>query len=168
MFSQALVVLMGSIDRTKMPFWWKQDGVGWSTFQMLMANANMDLFFLHLYVLDAALAETIGRSLMGDKSSKKTNKRKGSTQQQMARWVTFAMELVPSFTPNTGSHDCDCMYCDDGGDLLCCEYCSNVAHAECCEPVIEQAEITADLRWICDSCINDICQQKGVTRQDLD
>ena len=168
MFSQALVVLMGSIDKSKMPRWWKQEGAGWSTFQSVMANANMDAFFLQLYVLDAALSETIGRSLMGERSAKhakKTNKGR-NTQQEMDRWLTFAMEL-PSFASFIGQHGNECLYCDDGGELLCCELCQNVAHAECCDPVIEEDEITRDLRWICDSCINDICQRKGIARENL-
>ena len=169
MFSQALVVLMGSIDRSKMPRWWKQEGGGWSTFQSVMANANMDSFFLQLHVLDAALSETIGRSLMGEKSAKLSKKTSTSrnAQQAMARWLTLAME-PPSFAPFNGMHGNECLYCDDGGELLCCEFCQNVAHAECCDPVIQQEEITNELKWICDSCINDICQGKGIVRENLD
>jgi len=165
MLSQAAVVLIGSIDTTNMPKWWKQDGAGWSTSQLMMASPNMDVFFLHMYVLDAALSEMISSSRLVEKSgdlSKEPSRTKESTQEKMARWLALADEL-PSFVPFNGTHNDDCLYCNDGGDLLCCEFCPHVAHPECCEPPIEKSEITSDLKWICEPCIAEIRRQKGIT-----
>lgn len=171
MLSQAIVVLAGSIDKRKMPSWWSSDGGGWLSHQGTISTSRMDMVFLQLYILDAALSETIGRSLLGeqshDSSPKKPGKGKSATQQRMNKWLQLAKDLG-IFERVTGGHDSYCDYCDDGGELLCCEMCSNVAHSECCDPVIESEEITQDLKWICDSCINDICQRKGITRQNLE
>jgi hypothetical protein len=173
MFSQALTVLVGSINRRKMPRWWKQDGGGWSTSQMIMANTSMETFFLHLYVLDAALSETIGKSFLSQAppgsistSAEDRSSLLKSLGLQMARYMSFAQELGEPLYD--GEHDEDCMVCYEGGDLLCCEFCDGVAHAKCLEPPLKEEEANKLENWVCGSCINDFCDRKGVLREDIE
>jgi hypothetical protein len=174
MLSQALTVLLGSINRTKMPRWWKQEGGGgWSTSQVIMANTSMETFFLHLYVLDAALSETIGRSFLAQASTEPTPTSTEdrslllkSLGRRMALYMSFAQELKES--PYTREHDEDCMYCLEGGDLLCCEFCDYVAHAKCLDPPLQKEEADNLENWVCDSCMNDLCEKKGVQRDDIE
>ncbi len=167
MFLQALIVLLGSVDRSKMPKWWRRKEGGWSTSQMIMAQRTMEVFFLHLYVFDTALSETIGTAL-GDElveSPKASAQHRSSSlmQQRMKRYLALAQEM--NFRRFHGLHNTDCMTCDDGGRLLCCELCSNVQHAKCCEPPLDDEAID-EIDWVCDSCINDICHKKGIPRED--
>ena len=77
--------------------------------------------------------------------------------------IDRSKELLPlqkaeklGFSRFEGTHHDACCFCDDGGNLLCCELCDNTQHHACCDPPIQDS---SDLEyWICDSCINDIRQ----------
>ena len=41
-----------------------------------------------------------------------------------------------------------CMFCNDGGELICCETCHHVSHGDCLDQSIE-----SDEDWYCPSCL---------------
>lgn len=63
MLAQALVSLLASINRSKMPSWWSWETGGWSTSQRLMMESDLPALTLHIFVLDAALTELIAEPL---------------------------------------------------------------------------------------------------------
>ena len=153
MLAQALVVLLASIRRTKLPNWWSRKNAGWSTPYVIMLESNLSALYLHLYVLDAALSDIISRSL-NEKSG--TNHRTSTTNaiqiQKMKEY--WGRALSQGYKAFEGEHNAKCYHCNDGGSLLCCELCPNVQHRECCDPKLSiDAKIE---KWICDSCVNDI------------
>jgi hypothetical protein len=155
MLAQAFTVLLASIQRVEFPRWWKSEGGGWSTAQMILASPSLPALFLHLYVFDAAVAEVVANAC--NKESTDTSRRKtpGSLKKRMEKYLKKADEL--GFPRFKGAYDTYCCFCDDGGSLLCCELCQNVQHQTCCDPPITRSDELES--WICDSCINDIHAQ---------
>jgi len=153
MLAQALVVLLASIERTKLPDWWSHKGAGWSTSYAIMAEPCLSSLYLHLYVLDAALSDTISRSLKEANNYPDQEVDDANFQQQrMKEYWERAMSL--GYIPFEGTNKEECYHCEDGGHLLCCELCPNVQHPECCDPKLS-INLKLD-HWLCDSCINDI------------
>ena len=58
---QASVVLMYSIDKQKMPLWWKEARGGWASSHAIMSLPSFSSLALFLYVFDAAVCEYNGK-----------------------------------------------------------------------------------------------------------
>ncbi|XP_047333263.1 uncharacterized protein LOC124936781 isoform X1 [Impatiens glandulifera] len=58
------------------------------------------------------------------------------------------LELVPPKIGEDGSYY-DCVVCDDGGELLCCDICPNVYHLWCLNPALEHVPLG---EWRCSNC----------------
>jgi hypothetical protein len=154
MLAQSFTVLLASIDRKKLPWWWRNESAGWSTAQLVLACPSLSTLLLHLYVLDVAIAEFIASTCL--KTSTPKRRISGSVKNRMGKYLKLANDL--GFERFDGTHEIFCCFCDDGGSLLCCELCKNVQHKNCCDPPIERMD-ELDC-WICDSCINDIKSAK--------
>lgn len=154
MLAQALVAFLASIRKRGMPKWWRCDGGGWSSSQMLLASPNLSSLYLHLYVLDAAIAEVSASPGLEEISGKSENH--GSLKQRIQQCMGEAEKL--GFERFTGDHDDFCSFCKDGGSLLCCEFCETVQHGYCCDPQINSKDLDY---WICDFCIHDIWTSKS-------
>ena len=57
MVMQAFILLICSLNKKKMPTWWKTKHSGWSSSCVLMKNPSLSMLAVHLHVLDVALAE---------------------------------------------------------------------------------------------------------------
>lgn len=153
MLAQALVMLLASIKRTKLPDWWSRQNAGWSTSYAIMAESCLSTLYLHIYVLDVALSDIISRSLKEKSDSqRKSNESNANQNQRMKRYWERAM--TQGYKAFEGNNKDKCYHCNDGGHLLCCELCPNVQHHECCDPKL-RTDVKLDY-WLCDSCINDI------------
>ncbi|XP_047329828.1 protein CHROMATIN REMODELING 4-like [Impatiens glandulifera] len=62
--------------------------------------------------------------------------------------VDLNLELVLPKIGEDGSYY-DCVVCDDGGDLLCCDICPNVYHLMCLNPPLEHVPLG---EWRCSNC----------------
>jgi hypothetical protein len=164
MLAQAFITLLTSIQKNRLPSWWNGEGTGWSTAQVVIASPSLSSLLLHVYVLDAAIAEFLCKALYTESrepsmtataaatTTQTTRTVLGSTRTRMEGYIKLADRL--GYRRFDGSYDSECCLCFDGGNLLCCELCKNVQHAGCCHPPIDDS---ADLEyWICDPCINDI------------
>ena len=153
MLAQALVVLLASIQRTKLPDWWSHRNSGWSTPYAIMTESNLSALYLHIYVLDAALSDIISRSLK--EKTKLHNKSNGANDSQNERMKKYwERAMAQGYKVFEGNNHNECYHCSDGGHLLCCELCPNVQHHECGDPKFNN-DAKLD-HWVCDSCINDI------------
>mmetsp|Transcript_28351 Transcript_28351/g.66561 ORF Transcript_28351/g.66561 Transcript_28351/m.66561 type:complete len:1967 (-) Transcript_28351:297-6197(-) len=152
MLTQALVVLIASIRRSKLPAWWSHRCGGWSTPYTLMTNMNVSTLYLHIYVLDAALSDRISGLLRETPRQSQPDDANATQQLRMKKYWKRAMSQ--GYEPFDGANNEECYHCDDGGTLLCCELCPNVQHHYCCDPKMS-LDVKLD-HWICDSCINDI------------
>lgn len=65
MLAQAFVALLASINRKKLPSWWRSGRGGRSTAFMVMSETSLSTLCLHICVLDAALSELLAGSLLG-------------------------------------------------------------------------------------------------------
>jgi len=153
MLAKALIALLASIQRSKLPDWWSRENAGWSTSYSIMAEPCLSSLYLHMYVLDAALSDIISKSLQEQSPQQHTSDDKNLVQQRrMKTYWNRAMTL--GYQPFVGGNQSYCYHCNEGGTLLCCDLCSNVQHHACCVP-----ELSLDVKldhWLCDSCINDI------------
>ena len=161
MLAQALIVLLSSLHRNKLPLWWRSARAGWSKPFVLMTQPTSSGLLLHLYVLDAAVADFLKLSGGGRDDTTPSRSypipktlRTMRTEERMETVVNWAQHI--KFPEFDGVHGVRCVRCDDGGDLLCCEYCETVQHGLCCNPQIVDASSVSN--WVCDSCINDISE----------
>jgi hypothetical protein len=153
MLAQALVALLASIQRSKLPDWWSRDNSGWSTSYVIMAESSLSTLYLHMYMLDAALTDILSRTLHATfHQQKKSDEANLIQQRKMSKLWKLAMSY--GYEPFEGNNNGECYHCNDGGTLLCCELCPKVQHHECCVPQLSPA-VKLD-HWMCDSCINDI------------
>ncbi|XP_047333264.1 protein CHROMATIN REMODELING 4-like isoform X2 [Impatiens glandulifera] len=58
------------------------------------------------------------------------------------------LEVVPPKIGEDGSYY-DCVVCENGGDLLCCDICPNVYHLWCLTPPLEHVPLG---EWQCSNC----------------
>ena len=153
MLAQALVALLASLQRSKLPDWWSRENSGWSTSYVIMAEPSLSTLYLHMYMLDAALTDILSRSLHATfHQEKKSDETNLIQQRKMSKLWKLAMQY--GYEPFEGNNDGECYHCNDGGILLCCELCPKVQHHECCVPQLSP-NVKLD-HWMCDSCINDI------------
>jgi hypothetical protein len=153
MLAQAYITMLASIQNHRLPTWWRSEGSGWSTAQDVIANPNLSSLLLRFYVLDAAIAEFLCSACFQESAKPKARSQSlSSIKGRMEKYIKLATML--GFDRFNGVHNSDCVICEDGGSLLCCELCSNVQHAACCDPPIESSSSLDN--WICDSCITEI------------
>jgi len=167
--TQALVVLLGNVNKARLPGWWKSVRAGWSKPAALVGSPlTVSAFLLHLYVLDAAIAEfqknhkvTDGREKLQKSSISQDvvpkDLRTKSVAERMKSVISWAEKLgIEQITE--GAHGDACVTCDDGGELLCCEFCPTVQHAACADPPIEDPNSLN--QWVCSACTKDIAELK--------
>jgi len=166
---QALVVLLASVNRPKLPGWWKSVRAGWSKPAALVGSPlTVAAFLLHLYVLDAAIAEfqkSHKVTYAGEELQKASitqdvvpkDLRAKSVAERMRSVISWAEKLgIEQITE--GAHGDACVTCDDGGELLCCEFCPTVQHAACSDPPIDDPDSLS--QWVCSACTKDIAELK--------
>ena len=154
---QAFAVLVGSIDRTKMPKWWSSDGSGWSQVLAVLALRSSPALMHHLYVFDAAMAEFCSQALSNSSSMLNSDSRELPVEldglpfdEIVERVLVWAKKCrLQNFKGENLSY---CCMCADGGDLLCCELCANVQHQNC---VARPLDNTPE-RFVCHSCLVDV------------
>ncbi|KAG7346220.1 serine endoprotease [Nitzschia inconspicua] len=162
MLAQALVSLLASIDRSKLPSWWAGETIGWSTSQFLMTESNSSALFLHIYVLDAALTDLRASSLRRPSSTAQMNEKhhiskETSNQQQLMEkyWSIATWHGLSSFT---GTHDTTCYICDSSTtELLQCNLCHNAQHRKC--SVISKMDSSKLVHFLCDSCLQVVVRE---------
>jgi hypothetical protein len=148
---QALVVLLYSIDKEKMPMWWKSSKSGWSSAYAVMSLPSLSSLALYLYVMDAAVCEYSANTLSKvQASSLPPGLQILSKIQRMAQVVAWATAIdLPRYKDD---RSCNCTVCGEGGCLLACEFCEQVQHAECAQ-IAGHSELS---EWVCGSCTKDI------------
>jgi len=171
---QALVILLRNLNKQKLPTWWRSARGGWSKPVALVASTvTISTVLLHLYVLDAAVAEFE----KGSQTSKKRDSIKKPPvsfcndvppEESNSKSVAKQMESIIKWAEKLGidriaetAHGDFCVTCDDGGNLLCCEYCPTVQHAYCADPPIENPDSIS--QWVCSACTKDIEELKEET-----
>ncbi|KAI2489928.1 hypothetical protein MHU86_24651 [Fragilaria crotonensis] len=65
--AQALVIFLGSVDKGKLPLWWRSGSAGWSKACAVMTQPTSSGLVLHLYVLDAAITDFVNYEVAGRK-----------------------------------------------------------------------------------------------------
>ncbi|KAJ7948986.1 protein CHROMATIN REMODELING 4 [Quillaja saponaria] len=53
----------------------------------------------------------------------------------------------------------ECMVCNEGGDLLCCDTCPSTYHIQCLNPPLESVP---EGNWQCPNCFNDDDDSKPI------
>jgi len=184
MIAQAYVILLSSINKKRMPQWWKSSRSGWTSSYAIMNMPTLSKLALHLHVLDVAVAQFMAnRSVQQPKPSKISttqnnkkddekkmeddqNKNKGPKKRRklptelLNLSLKQQMETVIQWAQQSGIPlhdgitDDDCHICDNGGFVLCCEFCVNVAHPECIGFKGKKEGIDWD--FVCDECAKDI------------
>jgi hypothetical protein len=165
-FLQAFIVLVRSINTTKLPRWWKGAREGWSSSLVTMDVSSFSGLFLRLYVFDAAISEYVASTgtaatRHGEEHYMPEELKGLTTKEIMVKVQTWAKEM--NYARFDGENVEECLLCGDGGDLICCEFCSNVQHAACCQPPIED-EAALDI-WACLPCMNDIAVLYSATKE---
>ena len=161
---QAFAVLVGSIDRTKLPKWWGSEGGGWSQVQAVIAIDSISGLMMQLYSFDAALVDFCSNALT-DVSTlpsqvvlPKELNALSSFDEKVDLVYQWAKKCrIDLFTgeeeATNDEEEAWCCVCSDGGDLVCCDFCSNVQHIACVQP--EPLKETPE-RFVCQSCMVDI------------
>jgi hypothetical protein len=160
MLAQAFVTLLASINRTKLPSWWRLANGGWSTAFMVMSESCLSTLYLHIYVFDAAMSELIAGSLHTPTAEQILRSNAGLERKYDTYWAR-AKSL--GFEPFEGDSKNWCYHCEEGGTLICCDLCPNVQHHECNDPPLSPG-VNLD-HWICDSCLHDIDNFDGYCEQ---
>ncbi|CAH8320404.1 unnamed protein product [Eruca vesicaria subsp. sativa] len=116
--------------------------------------------------------------LKAGSTPERTSKRKGQSLPENNNSLAFGSleytssdKLSTDLTPEQTSskrkgHDgnyFECVICDLGGDLLCCDSCPRTYHTECLTPPLKRIP---NGKWICPKCSQDSVSLKPVTRLD--
>jgi hypothetical protein len=150
---QAVVILVESIERSKLPAWWENGG--WHDGQQLMLKTEAALH-LHLGVLEAAIAEAASLALLENVSSPPAAAVFGehtelSFEPLVSRTLSAATKAgIPRWDGDYP--DEYCAVCLDGGNLLCCELCPNVCHRQCISHRVEKDPEF----YVCQACMVDM------------
>uniref|UniRef100_A0A7S1YFT5 PHD-type domain-containing protein n=1 Tax=Grammatophora oceanica TaxID=210454 RepID=A0A7S1YFT5_9STRA len=146
--AQALIVLVSSVNKFKLPAWWRASHGGWSQALVLTRLKSVSSLSLHLYVLDAAIAEAEATRNAGQADA-------GSHVGYRAR--RLVEKAVAAGVPvHTDEHSDACIGCQKIGCDLRCKFCSNSQHGSCVEPPITEQSSVED--WVCDACATDITE----------
>jgi len=177
MIAQAYVALQSSIIKQKMPKWWRTSKSGWSSSLVIMQNPTISSVSLLVFVLDIGISEFMATATKQSNnchqsgktsapSPPKSFRRGGNTPRFIEELERLNFKerfrLLESLAnkiglpPHEGDYAEECMLCDNGGDLLCCEYCENVIHQEC----LGSPDKLDDVAFVCSECICDIAKLK--------
>jgi hypothetical protein len=156
MVAQAFIVLLCSLNKQKLPRWWKASKCGWSSSVVTLQSPSISKIAHVMYTLDNAIAEF--RTTMGkDLRSGEHHNREDFTEILDAMKSTEKYHLMEQLAkkfgikPYDGEWKDNCMQCDLEGDLLCCEYCPNVIHQHQCLGVDEDL---GNVTFTCSECID--------------
>lgn len=157
MLAQAFVVVLTSVEQTRLPLWWS-GAAGWSSSALILLNSSRSKasLILHLLLFDVALTEYLQTAFEAT-PLKNLNFSAGvsSDGDFKDNLVEARMKVLLEAGDNTSirryhdGHELHCSICEDGGSLLCCEFCPGVAHPQCCTPPV-QVELD---HWCCASCV---------------
>jgi hypothetical protein len=155
MLVQSFVVLVSSIKRERLPTWWSDHFRGWTHASTTVGIASAAELIHHITVLDFALVEfamvlsssTI--NIVVDCES--FGSHYGSLSNDKIHDIIKQAEELKIHHWNK-QYDVYCSFCEDGGDLLCCELCPSVWHKNCCLPSLKH---TPD-KFVCPCCMKDI------------
>jgi PDZ domain len=151
---QAIVILVESIDGSKLPAWWGNGG--WHDGQQLMSKTAPALH-LHLNVLEAAIAEAASHLLVENISSPSSSTGTGM-QEAGVSFDSLVSKTLDAATragiPRWDGEYPDeyCAVCLDGGNLLCCELCPNVCHRQCISHGVDKDPEY----FVCQACMVDM------------
>ena len=150
---QALVSLLYSLKKAKMPHWWRASRGGWASAHAVMCLPSLSSVALYLYVLDAAVSEYESTvSLKAKIRSCPPQLEQLCETERMATIVEWgALVSMPLYG---GSRGCLCAVCHRGGRLLSCEFCDMVQHSNCAQ-IVDSTKLK---RWVCVSCSKDITE----------
>eukprot|EP00543_Licmophora_paradoxa_P001383 CAMPEP_0202459226 /NCGR_PEP_ID=MMETSP1360-20130828/33368_1 /ASSEMBLY_ACC=CAM_ASM_000848 /TAXON_ID=515479 /ORGANISM="Licmophora paradoxa, Strain CCMP2313" /LENGTH=206 /DNA_ID=CAMNT_0049080179 /DNA_START=159 /DNA_END=776 /DNA_ORIENTATION=- len=130
--AQSVVILIGSIDSTKLPSWWNDSKAGWLSYAKIMSSPSPSRLLLYLHVFDVAMSEVSCSSSLTAQSSPREN----VSAEIMKKLVQTAERS--GLKPNKHKREGICMHCQTGGTgILLCGFCDKAAHGKCCYPVIK-------------------------------
>ena len=161
-FLQAFVLLVHSINASKLPRWFTgtRDGRhGTPLATMASSSHGYSALLVRLHVLDTAIYEYLvaskGTMVAHLEDPAVPPILRGKTTQQRMKivqdWATQTQYMTFE-----GTHESDCFVCNDGGDLLCCQYCSKVQHGRCHYPPITDSDAEELEIWVCPACVKDL------------
>ncbi|GFH58987.1 hypothetical protein CTEN210_15463 [Chaetoceros tenuissimus] len=156
MVAQAFIVLQCSLNKQKLPRWWKTSKCGWSSSVVTLQSPSISKIAHALYILDIAIAEfrtTIGKDLRSGEHHNREDFIEILNAMQSTEKYNLVEQLAKKFgiKPHDGDWKDNCMQCDLEGDLLCCEYCPNVIHQHQCLGVDEDL---GNVTFTCSECID--------------
>ena len=156
MAAQAFIVLQCSLNKQKLPRWWKASKCGWSSSVVTLQSPSISKIAHVLYTLDNAIAEfrtTMGKDLRIGEHHNREDFTEILDAMQSTEKYHLVEQLAKKFgiKPYDGEWKDNCMQCDLEGDLLCCEYCPNVIHQHQCLGVDEDLE---NVTFTCSECID--------------
>ena len=177
MVAQAFIALQSSINKQKLPRWWKSSKFGWSASMLTMQNPTISKIAFLLFTLDIAISEYMATTkddlkkeveainhyaVDGAELEQEGEQSKGFLQKIETMTVKNRYKLLETLAAKFGlpPHDDEyaeeCMHCSIGGDLICCEYCQNVCHHHCLGITDSLEEVV----FVCKECIIDIATLK--------
>jgi len=180
MLAHAFILLVKSINSSKMPLWWKSMRSGWCNSLTIMQMPSFSSIALHIYTLDVAIAGSVITVHLSDKKNindgfheaTPTKKEQGtddspnrtddSPNQPSPRYETaFNLFLKMKQVVRWADKQCkirykgitedSCLRCNEGGELVLCEFCANVVHQEC---IGFEGDLN-EFEFVCDDCINE-------------
>jgi len=177
MVAQAFIALQSSINKQKLPRWWKSSKNGWSASMLTMQNPTISNIAFLLFTLDIAISEYMATTkddltkqieainhyaVDGAELEEEEEKSSSFIQKIETMTVKNRYKLLETLATKFGlpPHDDEyaeeCMHCSIGGDLICCEYCQNVCHLHC----VGITESLEEVVFVCKECIIDIAKLK--------
>lgn len=184
MLSLAFVLLINSLNKNRMPNWWKAKKSGWCSPFISLQGQNMSSLAMNMYILDAALVDRFpsfsdgNQSVSGGGRSEKRHPRKKNVSSasrrndtnkffdrlqrmdvanRMKTGVEWAKQC--GILPWEDDHNDRCTQCNDVGNLLCCEFCCNSYHALCLGVKGDDSDISHtfdEIPFACEQCLLDI------------
>jgi hypothetical protein len=165
--AQAFAVLVGSLDRTRLPAWWMSEGSGWSQVKAVLASRSLSGLMHQLYVFDAAMTESASAAMTDEAMLSTCNQ--GIPRKFDGLQFDEIVKTVLDWAKKMRFEKLDqenliyCCVCQDGGNLLCCELCRNVQHKRCVQ-VPTPLEADPEM-FVCHCCIVDMAAMtKAVER----
>mmetsp|Transcript_7136 Transcript_7136/g.14041 ORF Transcript_7136/g.14041 Transcript_7136/m.14041 type:complete len:911 (+) Transcript_7136:2-2734(+) len=184
MLALAFVLLINSLNKNRMPIWWKAKKSGWCSPFISLQGQNLSSLAMNMYILDAALVDRFpsfsdgNQSVSGGVRSEKRHPRKkkvssASRKNDTNKFFERLKRMDVAKRMKTGvewakqckilswedDHNDRCTQCNDVGNLLCCEFCCNSYHAMCLGVKGDDNDISHifdDIPFACDQCLLDI------------
>jgi hypothetical protein len=150
---QSFAVLLSSVNYSKLPDWWRCDGPGWLAIHTILNVASESHLFLHMHLFEFAISEAAGIAIAEPSPCSQFFDKHlaGTTSQSFLEQIEHSLRFARSMGvgPFVGDEDFECVVCQDGGSLLCCEFCPTVCHKEC-------AGLRDDPEaFVCSGCVAD-------------